>query len=64
MGQELQASPNGFEMIMMGDVDARLGVPRDKYDEDLATMLVYRGLVNITDRFLPRKKYRGSGSCT
>ena len=49
-------------MILMGDLNARLGDPCDKHEEELATALVDRGLVNMTDHFLPRRKYQGAGS--
>ena len=51
-------------MILMGDLNVHLGDPRDKREEDLATALVDRGMVNITDRFMPQRQYRGSGSWT
>ena len=40
-------------MILMGDLNARLGDPYDKRKEDLATALVDRVLVNMTDHFIP-----------
>ena len=41
-------------MILMGDLNAGLGNPRDECEEDLSTALADRGLVNITDHLLPR----------
>ena len=60
--QALQAAPKVLEIILRGDLNAGLGKPYEKCEEDLATALVYRGLVNITDHFLPRQRYRGAGS--
>ena len=47
---------------MMGDLNTRLGDPRDKREEDLETALMDQGLVNMTDHFLTRRRYRGAGS--
>ena len=60
--QVLRVAPKGLEMILMGGLSVRLGNPRDKREEDLLAALVYRGLVNMTDHFLPRRQYRGAGS--
>ena len=35
--QALQAAPKRLEMILMGDLNARLGKPRDECEKDLAT---------------------------
>ena len=43
----------------MEDLNVQLGDPCDKHEEELATALVDRGLVNMTDHFLPRRKYQG-----
>ena len=53
--------PEGLELILMGDLNTRLGKPRDKREDDLVTALVDQGLVNMTDHFLPRRQYRGAG---
>ena len=53
--QALRAAHTGLELILMGDLNARLGNPRDKREEDLAMALADRGLVNMTDHFLPRQ---------
>ena len=62
--QVLRAALTGLELIMMGELNARLGNPRDKPEEDLATALSDRGLVNMTDHFLTRRQYRGAGGWT
>ena len=41
-----------------------LSDPRDEREEDLATLLAYRGMVNMIDNFLPRRQYRGAGGWT
>ena len=56
-------SPKVLNMILMGDLKARLGDPRGEREEDLVMALADQGLVNITDHFLPRRKYRGAGGC-
>ena len=40
-------------MILMGYLNARLGDPREKHEEDLEMALVDRGIVNMTDHFMP-----------
>ena len=48
-------------MILMRDLNVRLGDPHEKCEEDLVTALVDRGLVNMKDHFLPRQQCRGAG---
>ena len=60
MEQALRAAPKGLELIRMGDLNARLGNPREKLEEDLATVLADRVLVNMKEHFLPRRRYRGA----
>ena len=62
--QALQAAPTGLELILMGDLNVRLGDPCEKHEEDLATALADQGLVNMTGHFLPRRQYRGAGGWT
>ena len=62
--QALQAVPKGLELILMGSLNARLGDPRDEREEDLVTALADRVLVNMTDYFLSRIQYWGSGGWT
>ena len=57
-------SPKVLNMILMGDLKARLGDPRDEREEDLVMALADQGLVNITDHILPRRQYQGAVSCT
>ena len=52
--QALRVAHQILEMILMGDLNGRLGNPRDKRKEYLATALVDRGLFNMTDHFLTR----------
>ena len=51
-------------MILMGDLNARLGDSRDKLEEDLAAALADQGMVNTTVHLLPMRRYRGAGGCT
>ena len=44
-------------MVFCGSICA----PNDEDDEDLATELADRVLVNMIDHFLPRRQYRGTG---
>ena len=52
--QAFIVAPKGLEIILMGDLNVRLGDPRDKYEEDLATAMVDRGLFNMIYHFMPR----------
>ena len=62
--QELKAAPKGLEIILMGDLNMRLRDPRDEHKEDPETPLADRGLVSMTDHFMPRQRYRRAGSWT
>ena len=52
--QVLRAETKGLYMILVGDLNARLGDPRDKREEDLEKALVDRGLINMTYHFMPQ----------
>ena len=56
MEQALRATPRGLELILMADLNERLDGPLKKQEKDLAMALADRGLVNMTDHFLPRRK--------
>ena len=56
--------PKELELILMGYLNTRLGGPCDKREEYLATALADKELVNMTDNFLPRRQYRGTGDWT
>ena len=60
--QALRAAPKGLELILMGELNALLGDPHYERKGYLATTLADRGLVNMTDHFLPRRRYWGAGS--
>ena len=51
-------------MILMGDLNTRMVEPRDKLEEELATALVDRDLVNMIDHFMTRQWCRGAGIWT
>ena len=59
--EALIAAPKELEIILMGDLNVRLRYPCDKREKDLETVLADRGLVSITDHFMPRRRYRGAG---
>ena len=40
----------------------RLRYPLEKCKEDLVTALVDRVMVSMTDHFIPRQRYRGTGN--
>ena len=61
MDQALRAAPMKLQVILMGGLNARLGDPCDKHEEDLVTALSDQGMVNMTEYFLPRRQYRGAG---
>ena len=52
--QVMGASPKGLELILIRYLNARLRDPREKCEEDLATVLVDRGLVNMIYHFMPQ----------
>ena len=58
----LRAAPEELELILVGDLNMRLGNPHDEREEDLVTALSDRGLVIMIDHFLPRRRYQGTGS--
>ena len=59
--QTLQAAPKGLETILMEYLNAQMGDPHDEYEEDLVTALADQGLVNMTEHFLPRRRYWVAG---
>ena len=54
--QALISAPKGMEMILMGELNARLEYPRDKREEYLVTALVEKGLLNMTNHFMSRRR--------
>ena len=51
----IRVAPKGLDMILMGYLNMHLGDPCDKCEEDLATALADRGLVNMTEYFFTGK---------
>ena len=43
-------------MILMGDLNARLGDPHEECEEDLVMVLVDRGLVNMAYHFITQQQ--------
>ena len=64
MEQALKAAPMGLELILMGDLNARLGNLHDESEEEIATAPADQGLVNMKNHFLTSKQYWGAGGCT
>ena len=57
--QELAGKLKEVETILLGELNARLGEPRDERKEDLVTALADHGLEDINRNFTPRQRYRG-----
>ena len=53
MEQALKAATKGVEIIMLGDLNVRLRYLCDEREEYLAMTFADRGLVDITDHFMP-----------
>ena len=62
--QELKLVPNGLQIILMGGLNLQLRKPRDERKEEFPTELEDRGLVSMTDHFMPQWRYRGAVSWT
>ena len=61
MEKALRVTPKGLEVILMSNINVRLGDPPYEREEYLAMELVDRGLVNMTKHFMPKRRYRGAG---
>ena len=68
MEQALTENTKGLEIILLGNLNARLrylnarlGGLRDKQKEELATALSDHGLEDVTRYFTLRRRYRGRG---
>ena len=64
MEQALKAVPMGLELILMGDLNARLGNLHDESEEEISTAPADQGLVTTKNHFLPRRLYRGADGWT
>ena len=64
MEQSLALKLKMVETILLGDLNARLGEPCDKREEDLVMALADYGLEYITRHFNLRRRYRGQGLWT
>ena len=64
--QALIAAPKGVEVILLVYLHVRLQEPHDKREEELATVLADRGVVDMIAHFLSRHRYGGGaghGGC-
>ena len=68
MEQALTENPKGLEIILLGNLNARLrglntrlGELRDKQKEELATALSNHGLEDVNRHFTPQHWYRRQG---
>ena len=52
----------GVEIILLGKLNASTREPRDAREEKIATVLLDRGLIDVTSHFMLRRRYRGAGS--
>ena len=55
MEEALGKSAKGVDIMLLGDLNVRLQEPRN------ATVVAACGLEDMTDHFLPRRRYRGGG---
>ena len=62
--QDLEVAPKVMDAIMLGDLNIRLREPQDAMEKELVTELANIGLFDMTDHFMPRRRYRGAGSWT
>ena len=53
-----------MEVILIGDFNGRLQIPKYTREENLVMELEDSGLVNMPSHFLPRRRYRGAGNWT
>ena len=53
--QDLEAAPKGMEVILLGDVNARMREPRDVWEDNIAATLVDCRLVGVISHFMPRR---------
>ena len=62
--QALGNTSKGVEVILMVDLNMRLQEPRDAWEEELLTVVAFCGLDEMTEDFMPRRRYRGDGRWT
>ena len=57
IGQALK----GVEVTLLGDINVWLQEPQNAREEELAMVVAACDLEDITDQFLPMRRYKGSG---
>ena len=60
--QAFGKAPKGMEVILMGDLNVRLRESRDAREDEIGTAMANSRLGDVTDHFIPRRRYRGTGS--
>ena len=64
MNQALGKTAKEVKVVLMGDLNVRLGEPPDAQEETLVMVVADYRLEEMTYHFMPRSRYRGDGSCT
>ena len=64
VGQALENSAKGAEVILISDFNVRLQEQCDAREEELATVMAACGLEDTIAHFMPRRRYIGGGRWT
>ena len=62
--EDLADGPAWVETLLVNDLNARLAQPQDQHEDDSATTSASYRLVDQTVQLIPRRRYRGKGSCS
>ena len=60
--QALEVAPKGMEVIMLGDTNIRMRELWEDREDKITSEMAGSGLGNMKDHFMPRWRYRGTGS--
>ena len=55
--QALELAPTGMEVILLGDLNARLRETQEKKEDGIATELAGSWLMDVTDHYTLRRRY-------
>ena len=61
MEQDISRGLVGVEMLLVGDLNARLEQPRNQQEEDMATTIEKYRIVDQSLHFIQRQRYIGKG---